>query len=348
MSADVCFSYRNGAEPGTLLPGRPQIFELLRERDLRPVVSIGAESAFHEGMVEAAELDGPEEHVRTIGGLALHEEVKVIVNRFDRTIKLDNLPPTINEGPIRSLGHYKMRAHEQVLSPLGIAMPTALVRNRDDIVRFAESVKEGDFFLKPEIGRFGKGAQSVGRSAVLAAFEENPDWYGKYLIQPAYDFTGRLPNGVRAYDKASAELFDTCDRSGKTKEIRMYGFHSRDSVATFPVARVVSGEDRWFFLDPDSVPAALHESTGAAMRRAAEVTGAAAVYGAVDYGYGSYDGQASGLVAIEMNLRSPYMMGYDKHPAVAHRLRTLFADQIAMTAFQYPGAPKADSLTRAW
>jgi hypothetical protein len=35
---------------------------------------------------------------------------------------------------------------------------------------------------------------------------------------------------------------------------------------------------------------------------------------------------------LEANLRSPYVLGYDKHPDVAERIHRMFAGQIAVAA----------------
>src|SRR5882757_1120317 len=101
----VTFAYRGemppSDAPGNNLPGRAEIFAKLQARELRPVISLHAEKAFTASGVEAHRLVAADE-LELIGAIAL-QEVGVLVNRFDRSIKKDRLPHqalmphTINE-----------------------------------------------------------------------------------------------------------------------------------------------------------------------------------------------------------------------------------------------------------
>lgn len=343
-SGDILFAYNTSTDPGTLLPDRQMVFGLLQDRDLRPVVSVGikaGEEAFHDGQVDVGELVGPDEVYSGLGTLALHEEIKVVVNRVDRTIKVSDLPPTINGGPTRSLGHWKMRAHEQVLVPAGIAIPTVRPATLDEVEAFAAEQDCGEYFMKPEIGRFGAGRSRVPAAEVLDAFAGLPEnKVGKMLLQPALDLTHPFPDSIKPFDDASREAFDACSRPGLTRELGMYCFYSNDTLALFPVGRVVAEEDAWFFVDPDTVPEGLYDNTRDAMELVAQATDEPAFYGRLDYGYGTYgEFKDPSWSAIELNLRSPYMIGSDRHPDVARRLRVLLADQILdATMIERPGA----------
>jgi len=333
MSADICFAYRNAFGPDALMPDQAEIFNELRQAGLRPVVSVGAEQAFRDGAVEAFEPDNTAGLKRDLGLLALHSEVSVVVNRVGRTIKTEALPATINEGPVRSLGHRKWKAHRQILEPVGIAMPTQLVTSQAEAKAFIDQVEAAEFVAKPQIGRFGAGVQRVDRQQAAGLFETNGDWYGNYLLQPAYDLSGPFPATIEAYDDtASRQLFNECNDSGQPKELRMYGFRDPYKTGVYPVGRIVNGSDTWFFVQPETVPVHLYEKTTEAMELTASLTGAAAVYGSVDFGYGSYDGSEPHWAAVEMNLRSPYMVSKDKHPVVAADLRGLMVEQVRATA----------------
>lgn len=338
MSIDVCFAYRNGFGPGKLMPDRPELFALLEEYDLRPVVSTGAEAAFDdEGNVEVYELADDDTTVRPLGKLALHSDVTTIINRVDRTIKIDGLPPTINEGPVRSLGHRKWDAHRKILEPIGIATPTLLIENTQYAVDFADQIDTAAYVAKPNTGTFSRGVQTVRREDIAQFFYDNPDTYGKYILQPAHNLTGRFPETIESLDDdLSRRLFAENNQPGITKEMRMYGFYAAGQTRTYPVARAVSNGDRWFFVEPDSVPKSLSEKTVQAMEQVAKVTGAAAIYGALDFGYDptTSSDEASHWPVIEMNLRSPALVGKDKHPEVAMDLRRLFADRINAAARQ--------------
>ncbi len=337
MSVDVCFAYRNGFDPGILMPDRPELFGLLEEYDLRPVVSTGAEAAFDAtGNVEAFEVETDDITVRPLGKLVLHDEVRVIINRADRTLRTPDLPTTINAGPVRSLGHRKWDAHRKVLEPMGIAMPTLMVASEQDVNDFADQIEAESFVAKPNTGRFEAGVYRVKREDAVQLFRDNAEWYGKYILQPAYDLTEPLPEEIEPLDDdISRQLFAELNQPGLTKEMRMYGFHADGQTCIYPVARTVGEGGRWFFVEPDTVPSSLYEKTDLAMKRVADVAGATALYGALDFGYGSTGtDEAPHWPVIEMNLRSPYLLGKNKHPAVALELRRMFAERINAAARQ--------------
>jgi hypothetical protein len=115
--------------------------------------------------------------------------------------------------------------------------------------------------------------------------------------------------------------------------LRVYNFYSPDRSDSFPVGRAIKeGHDHWFFIDPDSIPARVYEHTEEAIKAAAKLTYAKAVFGTMDFGYGSISNESPDWQGIEMNSKQPYMIGYDKHRQIAHHLRVLFADQVRFTA----------------
>ncbi|HSX05725.1 MAG TPA: hypothetical protein VLF69_04615, partial [Candidatus Saccharimonadales bacterium] len=276
---------------------------------------------------------------RTAGAVSL-TAVGVLVNRLGRSIKHQNLPqpgdlpPMINENATRSLAHYKHRANAEVLAPLGIGMPTVLVETPDHIASFTATHGAEEYIVKPNTGTFSRGVQRVAVGDLSTIFSRQSDLYGTQILQPAYNFSQPFPSCLRPYDAASAEEFEGWRNREVPKELRIYGFHAPGQTTVFPVARALDVDgDHWLFVDPESVPLHLLERTAMAVQRVADISGAIAVAGTVDYGFGTYNADDPDWRAIELNGRSPYLIGYAKHRGVADRLRTLFAAQIAATAF---------------
>jgi hypothetical protein len=337
MLTPVCFAYAPEAlKPDTRLPDRPELFAKLLARDLLGVVSIGAEAAFSGNELTIHTLDDAD---TLSSGSAFYnvDEVGVLVNRIDRSIKVDTLadtvqlPPMINENAMRRLAWHKERVAEEVLDPLHIGIATIAVESLTDATLFVDQTAADTFMVKSRHGALGEGMQVIDRDQVVPYFADNNDLYSKRVLQPAYDFSLPLPASLKPFDAASGEAFAGWGQSDKTKELRMYGFLSPESTAVYPAARVRHEGDQWFFVDPESIPSQLMTKTQLAMQRAAMITGSRSIYGSVDYGYGSLDGQEPAWVAIELNGLAPYMIGYDKHRTVADKLRSLFADQIKAT-----------------
>lgn len=334
------FSFRKEQLPKvTLLTGKPELFHKLRERDIEPRVSLNGEAAFGENIVDTHELID-ENTVRAAGAVAL-EQVGVIVNRLDRSFKFDQMPsswqeampPVENQNALRSLVFRKHRVQHEVFEPLNLGMPTRLVESYMDIDAFMHDHPASAYIAKPTSGTFSRNVHRLAKNEVGDHFAQNGG-FGETILQPAYDFSLPLPEGIRPYDEASRDDFEALSQSSLTKELRMYGFYSPQATEVFPVARAMQdGDDKWFFIDPESVPEHLVDTTKAVINRAAMLTGSRAVYAALDIAYGSLDNHDPQYYTVELNGRMPYMIGYDKHAGVADTLRERFADQIQATTY---------------
>lgn len=325
----------------TLMPGKPELFGKLSERGVNAVVTFGGEDAFLDDVAEAHELTG-ESSSRKMGFIAL-DEVGLIVNRLDRGVKEDQMPkvwinknvPRLNENAYRSLTSKKHRVQSEILSPLGIGMPTLLVESLDDADRFIAEHPSASYIVKPNSGTFSKGVIKLDYTNVVDHFKDE-SLLGKMIIQPAFDFTEPFPSALKPYDKLSEEDFNQLATSRVTKELRMYGFKSPQNTRIFPVGRALhNGSDTWFFVDPESVPTSVYETTRSTLEESARQTGSRAVYAALDIAYGTNStAEAPDFHVVELNGRMPYLLGYEKHTGIADRLRDLLADQIAETVLK--------------
>jgi hypothetical protein len=332
----VVFAHRKSElAPSSLLPGKMELFSKLEDRDIRPVISLNAESAFDENSIEAHELTG-ESATRSIGAIAL-EDVDVIVNRLDRSVKNSDLPvnwvnaavPTINENKLRSLVFRKHEMQEKVFDPLNLGIPGVLVETPLDAALFTEQHPSNEYIVKPTSGTFSKGVMRLSADEAVSFFCDDKEKLGKTLIQPAYDFTHAFPSSFEAYDQEASQDFETWSSSRVTKELRMYGFYTPDKTDILPVARAMNGQDNWFFVNPESLPEKLFTDTRNVLSRAAELTASRAIYGALDIAYGTTSNKIDpDFHIVEFNGRMPYLIGYDKHASVADKLRDMKADQI--------------------
>lgn len=335
------FSHRKEVMPQTtLLPGKPELFSKLADRDIEAVVTLNGETSFDDMSVEAHELVD-DYSTRSIGNRAL-ADTGVIINRLDRSFKKDLMPstwldaqiPTINENELRSLAFRKHRMQEEVFKPLDLGIPTKLVDSMVDAAVFMEENPSLYYIAKPTSGTFSKGIEKLNKDAVLSYFSDESR-LGSVILQPAYDFSAPFEAAIKPYDTESRTMFDTWAHSNATKEFRMYGFYTHGTVDAFPVARAMQdGQDNWFFVDPETVPDELYDATRKVLARTAFITGSKAIYGALDIAYGSQDpSQDPSYNIVEFNGRMPYMIGYDKHAGVADVLRDRFADQIHDTVY---------------
>lgn len=349
MNEKVLFAFKGEKVPNknTTLPNKQELFAKLAERDLDPIVSLNAESAFDEQGVHAHEpID--ESDTRHIGHVAMNE-VGLIMNRLDRSFYLEetfskkdgrqlpHLPeqwqaanvPTVNPNAIRSLAFRKERMQREVLEPLGLGIPTQLIRDPIDAAIFIHEQPAEHYVVKPNNGTSGKNVAVLAADDVLRHLTDtqHPD---DMIIQPKYDFSRPFSDAIKPFDVMSTEAFDAWSKSAEIKELRMYAMYAPSVTRLFPVGRALKdGTDHWFFVDPATVPDQVFDDARSTVERAARNTGARAVYAAIDFGYGSlHPNEDPGYHVIEFNGRMPYLIGYDKHPVVADKLREAQADQI--------------------
>lgn len=339
MTKTATFAFRGESiTPGGLLPDKKDLFDKLRDRDVQPIVSLGAEAAFTPDGVISHDLVN-ESDLRAVG-VTPREDVGVIINRLDRSVKLDDMPdswrddmpPVANNNTLRSLAFRKHRVQSEILEPLDAGIPTALIESIVDVDVFLQAYPAKEYVIKPTSGTFGKGVVHVKASEVMQQFAD-PEIFGKMIIQPAYDFSLDLPDSIRPYDEKAKADFEAVAKGDMAKEIRMYGMYSPDATVVYPVLRgLKDGTDYWAAIDPDSVPEQVTNRSRDIIARIAHETGSRAVYSALDIGYGSLDGADPEFKEIEFNGRMPYLFGKDKHVAVAGILRDHLADQITASA----------------
>lgn len=333
----VLFSFRREAiGEGNNLPGREQLFEKLRSMALDPIVSLNAETAYGPEGIAVAELVGDIETAPT--GVRPLKDMSLIVNRIGRSFNFSNMPegteqdmpPVLNENAMRSLAFRKHRVWAEVFEPLSMGIATQLISSETDIPNFLDTQSATDYIIKPDNGTDGKRVVSHSADALKKAGIVPAD--STLIIQPRYNFSHGFPAGLRAYDQQSQEAFDGWSKSDALKELRVYGFHSPVSTEVFPVGRALKdGIDHWFFVDPESVPRPVLESSRLAVAKSAEVSGSPAVLATVDSGYGSLQTEDPDFHAIELNGKAPYVIGYDKHAGVADKLRDMLSKQIKDT-----------------
>lgn len=344
------FSKEKVTSPSTTLPGKKQLFRKIRERGMQPVVSINGESAFDASTVQVHELIDNEQ-TRVFGTVAL-DEVGVIVNRLDRSFRHEerisdktgallpalpdawiNAKPVINENTMRSLVTRKARVQEEIFAPLELGMPTRVIKSVVDVATFIAENPSEQYVIKPNSGTASKGVRKVSEQEAIQAFiGEQPE--KEMIIQPCYDFSRPFSSHIQPYDAMSNEAFAAWSKSNAVKELRMYAFHNPVDTVLFPVARAMQdGSDHWFFVDPESVPEKVFDNTRDTISHAARATGSRAVYAALDFGYGTADASHDpDWHIVELNARIPYLIGYDKHPEVADKLRDMYADQLHKTS----------------
>lgn len=337
----VCFAYGKNIGPNTLMPGRPELTKKLAQVGIDSVVthSNGGKDKYDFSDTvtgwQAAYTNG-QMHLHNPKTISVGESVGVVINHY-RTFS-EQAAPLINEGSVRRYGLSKALADEELFSPLGLGIPTHKVTSEEEAHQTAAQLG-GTLVVKPSAGTFGNGVAIIERGDVADwAKAVDPEKGFNHVMQPFFDFTVPFPAEMKPYTADERERFDAHNAPGRVKELRMYAFTSPSGASYFPIVRASdTGNDRiqnsnWFFVDPDTVPSAVYENSAKVVDRLSRMTGATAMYIACDWGYGSaHPSHDPDWQLVEANLRTPYLLGYDKHPDIAERLHTTFTGHIIDT-----------------
>ncbi len=274
----------------------------------------------------------------------------VVIDRYSERYgrpKPGLTPRTLNTFESQQFGYdkwanYQMGIGGTLIKPI----PTYLLADIDSALAVFGA---GPLIVKPRAGGEGKGMHSFRDGAALqvwlskkyAATGDEQAFHQllqRYLVQPEIDFTAPL-QGLRPYSPADVPQMIERNDSSTPKEIGLYSFYDArtDTLSCFPVPRRNMRADisqritpEWFFIDPEPLQMALYETAHADLQRIAKLTGALAVYGRKDYGFGSLPGTAEPqLFKIEDNLRGPYIMSTARHAEVGGKIRDMFVNLIA-------------------
>lgn len=341
----ICFALgKNNVERSRLLPYRAKLIEKLAERGVASVVAHSYDGDQPYDFMSEVDVWQPafdnlgKMRVTSLGRTVLSESMDAVVNYY-RTLSAPAHLPVINKGAVRRYGLDKAKAFTDIFVPLDLGISTFSAKNKADVVLALDTIESSRVVVKPIAGISGKGV-------VICERHELHDWAAKitpddskpYIVQPYVDFTQSFPSMMKPYTTAEREHYEELSATGRSKELRMYSFYSSQGIDCFPVARASAqgdrhmGEDNWFFVDPESVPSILVDDSTRVISRLAALTNAKSIYAATDWGYGAIDGADPAWSLIETNVRTPYLLGYDKHSEVADMVHELFAMHITAAA----------------
>lgn len=321
----ACIAFgKNNAETPKLLPDRAFLLNELRRQGIKIVASKGERQAYNleDGWVKAAELNIDESDKFYMGQPKELElgRIGVVHARCAKLGDLQDILPVVNRANVRKLGSDKLFAYNLLKDG------TDLIPTYEFSDNLADRISSERVIQKPLDGTFARGVQLVSKEDIV--FQE------RSIFQPYVDSRIPFPSTIKPIDHNEADRFNSLN-TNRPKEVRIYGFLSGDNIEMFPVARAGAegadflSEDNWFFIDPDTLDPEIYDSSSNTFKEIAQKTGSVGIYGCIDKVYGSYDQEKPRWHTLELNLRTPYMIGSEHHSGVSKELRKLFARQIS-------------------
>lgn len=321
--------------------GRPELALALYERGVEPVFSRGPDAYdFVRGeaaiLRPAIEMTGNGYKVTATPASVAVGSIHAIRN-ITRT--LGNGAPELNHPIVRETARDKL-ATNAILDTIGLSKAYAAWDKDMPIDLALDGVPADRVVLKPRKGmrsrdiRFGTKAE-IARIANAEIPEDGTEW----IIEEEVGFTPPLE--LRGLDAGQQELIDTVNDRRMPKELRAYSFgrdEAGDSVTMYVLraAQLVTShlsDDKWVFIDQDSVPEVVREKTESVLMAFEQATGVREMHVAVDWGLVTRQGQSEPeYLPTEVNGTEPQLIYRSDHPEVAAQQAGMLADQLERIA----------------
>ncbi len=280
----------------------------------------------------------------------IHDIGTVVIDRFSEgyaRAKPGLTERTLNIFGVQRFGDDKWYSFVEGTDTSTPTIPTYRLSDTEQAIdELGDELGDVPCIVKPRSGSQGKGMYAFPSKKLLDLWLRDqrklPEpsrpyktFLDTYILQPAIDFTGELPY-IKPFNEKDRVLVEARNDATTPKEIGLYCFYNAasDALECFPVPRRnvrttirQSIKPEWFFADPDPFVELLAASAQADLRLIAKKSGALAIYGRKDYGFGVLPGKTERQVfKIEDNLRGAYLMSTKRHPEIGNIIRTMFVN----------------------
>lgn len=330
-------------EKGLLSWSRPFLIEEVRKRGVDMLVVRGADSIDEIG--ETAHNVIRPEYSADLKEVTIHQIGTRALESFDmmRSIvarkSVDHILPVLNPTALRILTADKFRTADELLGPIGLFdRQIAQVRDFDDIENALDSVQGATLVAKPNNGLRSIGVVVGSRNDVRQALA---DADVDYVVEERLNFSPPLPM-IRGEDDIQQARLDSANQDGVNKEVRLYSFGEQRWHAVGRIAKPGETDfrdDKWLYIDQDSVPVELLEAGEAVLDKAGELTGTSDVNVGIDFVYASTDADDEPRWRVmEVNSGEPQLVQLHEHEKIGRWHHEMLADQIVRTAVAKRGS----------
>ncbi len=242
--------------------------------------------------------------------------------------------PQLNHRDVKKLAN-KSPAN-RLLARLGLGKGYVDLANYDN--DFGQALLGADFdhlVIKPEDGKQSSNIHIGTKPELLKAINSGEiDTTMTWVIEEELDTTGSLP-GLRGENDEQQRLLDAANSNNVPKELRIYTFGRQNGVlAEEGVVRAAGkderklGNDKWIFVDQESLPDEVLLKTEKIEAIFREESGQPEIHIAVDWVFANVAGKGKIWVPMEVNGREPEFVRIASNPELAKRLIDKLAAQL--------------------
>lgn len=210
----------------------------------------------------------------------------------------------------------------------------------DDPSKALDALSSDTVVLKPRNGMKSEGLH-IGTKEQIAQiitsndFDKNNAW----ILEEKLDFSPKIPLLGRTPN--DQELIDRANRLGAPKELRVYTFgrNTDGSLISNCVLRTVTGEeialgnDRWVFVDPDSVPQEVLDASSEIAANFETHTGVKEMHLGIDWVYAREFGESEPRwINMEVNGTQPQLIYHSENAEVSKEQVNYLAEQLGRVA----------------
>lgn len=317
--------------------GRPELAMALVDRGVRPVFSRGpAAYNFASGNVDVLRPLIGRTHE---GNIVVAAPSSIAVTDIDAirniTGALGHNVPELNHPVVRETAKDKV-ATNTILARLGLSKAFAPWAKGGDIDEALDAIPSDRVVLKPRKGMRSENIQ-IGTKAGIAELAQTGGLgdVTEWILEEEVGFRAAL--ALRGLDAEQQTKIDTVNARELPKELRAYSF-GRDEdgrailMYVLRAAQLVEthlSDDKWVFLEQESVPVEISAQTNKVLNAFEEATGVREMHIAVDWGLVTKAGESEPIwLPTEVNGTEPQLIYRHNHPDVADQQAGLLADQL--------------------
>ena len=238
---------------------------------------------------------------------------------------------SLNPSELRHMAKDKFRIANDILDPLGV-FGRNIVYVPSSAIPQLDSLQGDDVVAKPNGGFRSKGIEVGTKSEISQALRATDI---PYVVEEMMDFSLPLPS-IKGINESEQARLDEANETGVNKEVRTFFFGNDVWDVTGRIARPGEKDfrdDKWLYIDPETVPDVLLEKGREIVDRLKGVLGTDEFNIAIDWVYATSVSQPEpSWRVMEINAAEPQLVQLHQNDEVGKRQHDKLANQIIRIA----------------
>jgi len=273
--------------------------------------------------------DTPGVSIARLGSVSL--DSYGVVRSITRAVSFEHTINTLNPSELRNMAKNKFKMANDILQPLHVYGRNVVHALPFEALQL-DALKGDTVVAKPNNGRLSRGIEIGTKSTIQDTLRhiETP-----YIVEETLDFSLPLPS-VKGINETEQARLDEANRTGVNKEIRMFFFGNDVWDVTGRIAKPGEADfrdDKWLYIDPETVPAVLLDKSREVVGRLKDVLGTDEFNIAIDWVYATSASEPEpSWRVMEVNAAEPQLVQLHQNDEIGKRQHDKLANQIVRIA----------------